>query len=256
MSNPLYYVVGLLLAVSYPLGIEPLRFAREGMGPWAALVLLGVFGVLAWALHRSMILKRPHRLGLARLALRWLALLLYGTIVYVFHFPLWVWSLGLEESAFVGPLATLAPLFGFFSILGLLGARYDPRRQGSFGSAFVFAFRCFAGFSLLPVLLMLTMQTAEEKIEPLRRLAFVYPATGLAFSAGFMLLFIALLPLLLRRVFAARPLPPGPLRERMEAICRSSGFRCRELLTLPTGGAKMANAFIVGIAAPIRCVFF
>src|SRR2546427_455308 len=130
------------------------------------------------------------------------------------------------------------------------GARSAPRRPGWFGSGVAFAFRCFAGFSLLRVLLMLTMQTAEEKIEPLRRLAFVYPATGLAFSAGCMMVFIALLPLLLQVVFAARPLPPGPLRERMEAICRSSGFRCRELLIFPTGGAKMSNAFIVGLAAP------
>ncbi len=253
MSNPLYYVVGLLLAVLYPLGIEPLRFAGEPAGPWAAAGLLGAFSLLAGGVHRR---TAPHRLGLARLGLRWLALTLYATLLYLFHFPLWVWGLGFEESVFVGPLLTLSPLLGLFSILALLGARYDPRRQGSFGGAVAFAFRGFAGFSLLPILLMLGMDVAMRWIGPLRRAVFLYPAAEWAFAIGCMLLLIAFLPLLLRVAFGARPLPPGPLRDRMERLCRETGFRCAGILVLRTGGARLANAFIVGIAAPLRYVFF
>ena len=45
MSNPLYYVVGLVLAMSYPLGIEPLRFVREGAGLRAASGILLLFAI-------------------------------------------------------------------------------------------------------------------------------------------------------------------------------------------------------------------
>jgi Zn-dependent protease with chaperone function len=87
-------------------------------------------------------------------------------------------------------------------------------------------------------------------------MAILYPAVELLFSVACMLLFVSLLPFLLRLAFGARPLPGGPLREGLEAICRAAGFRCSQLLVLPTGGARMANAFIVGLAAPIRGVFF
>lgn len=253
MSNPLYYVVGLLLASSYPLGIEPLRFAGGRAGPGAAAALLAAFALTAWAVHGR---APAHRLGLAKLALRWLALLLYAALVYVFHFPLWVWSLGFEESLFVGPLLTLAPLFGLFSILAVAGVRFDPRRQGSFAGALVFAFRGFAGFSLLPILLMLGMDVARNGIGPLRKAAFLYPAVEWTFAAGCMLLLVALLPILLRVAFGARPLPPGPIRERMERLCREVGFRCAGILVLRTGGSRLANAFIVGIGGPLRYVFF
>src|ERR1051326_2546589 len=150
MSNPLYYVVALVLAVSYPLGIEPLRFAREDVALRSAILALAAFGLVSWAVHRALTPHRAYRLGLPRLILRFLAIALYAALVYVFHFPLWVWSVGLEDSAFFGPLVTLAPFFGFFSILAVFGAWYDPRREGSLASALVFSFRGFAGFSLLP----------------------------------------------------------------------------------------------------------
>jgi Zn-dependent protease with chaperone function len=259
MSNPLYYIVGLLLAYGYPVGVEPLRFARESTGLAAAAAILVSFSLVAWGVHRRLAEERARFLGLARLALRGLALTLYAVLIYVFHFPLWVWSLGWEDSALVGPIITLLPLLGLFGVLALLGARYDPRladERGSFGRAVLFAFRGFLGFSLVPILLMLLIDVAVERSDALRRVAYLYPAVGWAVALSGMVVLMTVLPLLLRFALGARTLPAGAFRDRLEQRCRSSGFRCRDLLVVPTGGLRMANAFIVGIAAPLRYVFF
>jgi Zn-dependent protease with chaperone function len=255
MSNPLYLILGLLVAVSYPLGVEPLRFADPAVGLRASVAGVAGYALLAWGLHRALVPGRVELLPVARLGLRWMALLLYAALVYVFHFPLWVWECGLEESAFFRPIVTLLPLLVLLSVLALLGARFDSRR-GSYGGAVLFAFRGFAGFCLVPVLLMIGVDAILERVDWLRRAAFVVPALGWGLAIGGMLCLVAVLPFLIRLAFGARPLAPGPLRERFERLCRETGFRCRELLVLRTGGARLANAFIVGMAAPVRYVFF
>ncbi len=255
MSNPLYLIVGLLVALSYPLGVEPLRFADGAVGLRVAAAAVAVYAVLAWGVHRALVPGRSHALGIARLALRWLALVVYTVLVYLFHFPLWVWSIGLEESTLARPLVTLAPLLALFSVLALVGARFDPRRE-SFGGAVAFAFRGFVGFSLVPVLVMLGMDAAVERAAWLRRASFLLPAVGWGIAGAGMLAMVALLTFLLRIAFGAHDLEAGPLRDRMERLCRSTGFRCRDLLVMGTGGARLANAFIVKIAGPARYVFF
>src|SRR5581483_2618927 len=93
MSNPLYYLLGLLIAGAYPLGFEPLAFAKRGVAPWAVLGALLIYAGLCWA-----VLGRPlRRPGIARLALRVLALLLYAELVFVFHLPFWVEEAGVED---------------------------------------------------------------------------------------------------------------------------------------------------------------
>ncbi|MCE9638283.1 MAG: M48 family metalloprotease [Planctomycetes bacterium] len=61
-------------------------------------------------------------------------------------------------------------------------------------------------------------------------------------------------PSVLRRMWRCRPLPPGPIRDRLEAYAARVGFRARGLLVWPTGGSQM-NAAVVGIAPRFRYVF-
>jgi Zn-dependent protease with chaperone function len=65
-------------------------------------------------------------------------------------------------------------------------------------------------------------------------------------------------PFALRVVLRARPLPPGPLRDRLEAYARRVGFTARDILVWPTarkdGGASL-NAAVVGVVGPARYVF-
>src|SRR5436190_1196542 len=236
MSNPFYYLAGLLILASYPLGIEPLTFADRMAAPWALLGSLLVYAGICWA-----VLARPSvRAPLARRALEVTALLLYAELIFVFHFPLWIWELGTENDPLLSGILGLAPLMALYAILALVRARTDPRGGLSFG------FRGFVGLSLLPILLILGLEEAVERVEPLQKAAFIYPVASWAMVLVTMALILFVLPLLLRYILRARSLPAGPLRERLEQRCAAVGFRVTDLLVIPTGRSRMSNAFVVG----------
>jgi Zn-dependent protease with chaperone function len=247
MSNPFYYLAGLLLVTAYPMGIEPLAFAEGGLAPWAVLGSWAVYGALCWA-----VLARPlRRPPLARFLLRLAALALYAEILFVFHFPLWVWELGAESDPLASTLLSLAPLIALYGILAFVHSRTEPHSGG-----LRFAFRGFLGLSFLPILLMLGLDEAFERIDVLRRTAFVYPAAGWILALGSLALLMIFLPALLRLILGARPLEQGPLRSRLERRCDAAGFHAAELWIVPTGTSRMANAFVVGLSARWRYVFF
>lgn len=248
MSNPFFTLAGLLLLAGYPLGVEPLAFARPLIAPWAALGGLALYAAIAWAV----VARGPANPPLARDLLRVLALVLYAQLIYVFHFQLWVWeALGLEEAPLASAAVGLAPLFSCYGILAVIFNRFYPR-----GGGLRFAFRSFAGLSLLPLVLILLLDEAFLRIEPLGRLAFVYPAFAWTFALGSLTLLMIFLPPLLRLVLGARPLAPGPLRDRLERMAAAAGYPGAVLLVVPTGTSRMANAFVAGLSARWRYVFF
>ncbi len=64
-----------------------------------------------------------------------------------------------------------------------------------------------------------------------------------------------LLPRAVKPALGLRPLPPGPVRDRLEATARRLGVRYTDLLLWPTRGA-MANAMVVGVVPWARYVIF
>jgi len=60
-------------------------------------------------------------------------------------------------------------------------------------------------------------------------------------------------PEILRRVLRTQPLPEGPLRRRLEALCRRSGVRYRQILFWDTD-QNMGNAAVMGIIPPMRYI--
>lgn len=69
-------------------------------------------------------------------------------------------------------------------------------------------------------------------------------------GAGIIFLFA---PMILRRVWLTRPLPLGPLRERLEEFCLRIKLRYRDILLWDTYSA-IANAAVMGLLGPIRYV--
>jgi Zn-dependent protease with chaperone function len=61
------------------------------------------------------------------------------------------------------------------------------------------------------------------------------------------------MPLLIRLVLGLQPLPPGPLRTRLEATARRLGFRLSNILVWNTRQG-MANAMIIGLVPWMRYV--
>jgi Zn-dependent protease with chaperone function len=153
----------------------------------------------------------------------------------------------------------MAPLLGLFGIQASVAARFEPQLRGrnvTAGGALLFGFRSFVALSLLPVFLMSLLDFVPQQFEAVRRLSFVYPFLGWLVLLVPLVGLVGLLPVLLRVAFAAKPLPPGPVRERMEKLCRESDFDCGDLLVVSTLGLRLANAFIVGFIPAWRYVFF
>ena len=110
--------------------------------------------------------------------------------------------------------------------------------------------RHFLALLLLPLLLVLAVQDAAERLAP----GVLQGTTGLAIYALPLLLLLVFFPLILRYVWQTRPLAPAALRERLEAAARRVGFRCREILVWNTSG-MMINAAVAGFLPPFRYVF-
>ena len=72
-------------------------------------------------------------------------------------------------------------------------------------------------------------------------------------SLGVLALIIVAGPVLLRVIWQTSPLPPGPLRERLENMCARYGFRFREILVWRTYN-HLPNAAVVGPLPWVRYV--
>lgn len=60
-------------------------------------------------------------------------------------------------------------------------------------------------------------------------------------------------PMLLRRIWRTHSLEPGPLRERLEAICARIGLRVRDILVWRSDG-MVVNAAVMGLVPRVRYV--
>ncbi|MFO0926335.1 MAG: M48 family metallopeptidase [Gemmataceae bacterium] len=74
-------------------------------------------------------------------------------------------------------------------------------------------------------------------------------------GVGALLAVFVSMPLLIRAVLGLRPLPPGPLRDRLTAATRRLGFRCSDVLVWNTRNG-MANAMVIGLVPWLRYVVF
>jgi Zn-dependent protease with chaperone function len=72
---------------------------------------------------------------------------------------------------------------------------------------------------------------------------------------GIMLSGLACMPLVVRLVLGFRPLPPGPLRDRLLTCARRLRFRCSDVFVWDTRGG-VANAMVVGFLPFLRYVVF
>jgi STE24 endopeptidase len=64
---------------------------------------------------------------------------------------------------------------------------------------------------------------------------------------------LVLLPPIIRRVWDTVPLAPGPMRDELEALCRSHDVRVREILVWRTGGL-MLNGAVMGLVPRLRYI--
>ena len=111
-------------------------------------------------------------------------------------------------------------------------------------------------FTVLALVATLAPMDLLQAIPPLRRGIEMFPTLA---AAGLLVVAIpvalAFFPLLLRVLWATRPLPPGPLRDRLEGVCRRAGVRCRELRLWDAGSPRVVTAAVAGDLPGWRTVF-
>lgn len=107
------------------------------------------------------------------------------------------------------------------------------------------------GIWLLASLLILALRDAVFWIIPDGEDS---PAVALAAMGLTSLSVMALSPVIIRWVWQAIPLPDGPLRQRLEFLCRRTGFRCSNILIWQTNRG-IANAAVTGVVPQLRYVF-
>jgi len=72
-------------------------------------------------------------------------------------------------------------------------------------------------------------------------------------SLAVLLFMVVFSPVLIRAIWRSTPLPPGPLRDRLEALCRRHRFRCHDILIWHTHN-HLSNAGVVGPTGLLRYV--
>jgi len=115
----------------------------------------------------------------------------------------------------------------------------------------VSALRHQAALILVPILALMTWKELLERFFPRLGLPVGVPME-LVQIAG-MIVILTFLPLLMRWIWDTTRLGPGPLRDRLESMCRAHRVRIRDLLVWRTHGT-MINGAVMGLAGPLRYI--
>ena len=189
-------------------------------------------------------------------------------------------TLGLTDRLGALPYLSAVPLFEEGVVLGLflaglliywaIGYRFDQRvrwqveqdlmlagrpvRAGwSLGEYLGFNLRHHFLFVAVPVgLIMLVHELLDRTAAVLPSGRAVAAAVMVAQGLSVVMVFF-FSPALLIRVWRTRPLPDGPLRRRLERLCRRIGLRYRQIRIWDTGGV-LVNAGVMGLHRAVRYI--
>ena len=102
----------------------------------------------------------------------------------------------------------------------------------------------------LPILLLLAEKELRRRFPALNN---EWQVQASILGVAVALAVFITMPWILRQVLGARPLPPGPLRDRLLASARRLHFHCTDVLLWNTR-SNVANAMVVGVVPFLRYV--
>ncbi len=260
-------LIGATIGLLYPLGIEADFFDPRLTGllvPGSCLA----YAVLGSLIARTYLARFRSGGGLpvfpsfvrCMILYRVLLLLLFAAQVHVLLWPVFVdYTLRLQHVILVEELVLLSPfvLALFLSWIPLYRLDRELKRsEWSLGAYLRFQSRLIFGPTLSILALVFLLEDTAHAVPWLANLLARHAWLDLILGIASLLVVAAVFPLLLRIAWGGTPLPRGPIRDRLEALCVRAGVRVREMLLLDVRGGRFANALMTGIFAPLRYVFF
>lgn len=255
----------------HPPPVGPERAVALGLTGGAVALVLGVaFALRTWVV-RTVRNDPFRRYEVARAYNKWRRVLFFVNLAAVAACIIlgWGWltqtelRVTWEGKSELVPFGELAvPLPYFLVLVGCWLIYYDAERALhrvlSLGdqpfwprSAYLLHnVRQFALMVMLPIVLWVGQQ-ALTRFAPQLTGDIAYRVGSLAIVPCLMLV----MPLFLKPLLGLRTMPPGPVRERFEALAKRLEFRCTDFLLWHTHGAA-ANAFITGLLPRVRYVVF
>jgi STE24 endopeptidase len=270
---PVSLLIALLLAYGIDVPTGPGPIARPDLiGRLAeALGGLALVGALAFGLGRlvaARVLRRGYATATLRRRYAWgvrlievLSLVVYAGILYEAGWPVIVrQGFGLGDTILVDDLLILLPYFvaqllGWWGLYAAERALRPAGRPGSgplagLGRFLTLKVRQSLGLVLPGVLVFSLGQDLVRQTWPGWAGGGWAPLVGMA-AMGLVVLVLS--PLFVRLAWPTRPLPPGPLRDRLEHLARRFGFRCTDILVWDTGHV-LVNAGVTGALPWFRYV--
>ncbi len=226
-----------------------------------ALLLFGAAGlIMSRYIHRS-VLARPQQRQALYLATRKFAffykiamLICYFAILVVLNWYNFAWRVA--DVFFIHVIVELAPFF----VLLLVSWTVFHGLEKAFGHR-KWTLRQYISFqarqAAVIIVVLLTFSFAMEVIEGLHAVEMfltLYPEVMLISFVPIVALVYTLIPLLARFMWKVERFPDGPLRRRLEQICRRNKVKVRDILLWHTGAGSIVNAAVLGLFPGLRYV--
>ena len=251
-TNLLYFLVAIFIFSTNTPATKPV------LPPlWTLASLVGVYGGFAWAaawmFARSAVGAAGYCAAEKRLSM--LAVLVFAGCVYLLDLKYYLSPLSCGGSMPV--LADVAGLGCFFLLLILMWLAARPSYQRLFQRSYSRGAFVRANLKAnLPIVLpWLTLSLVFDclLLLPIPGLAEALRSSwgDLILFALFLVFLVLVFPPLVRTLWGCTPLPPGPLRDRLQAFCRAQRFEA-EIVVWPLFEGQALTAGIMGIVPGLR----
>ncbi|MBI5779841.1 MAG: M48 family metalloprotease [Planctomycetes bacterium] len=270
--------IGFVIALSYPIGIEPLWFFPADSGkalmPTLGIILSSVFYIMAgFRLVRRQIRKNLRNYYKQVFSYRLSLLFIYFAQVYIFHLPALIsghtgfLGLGSGEIPFVTKFLTLTP-FLLTLILSYIPfywiEKFISKSQPtatttgspSLSNFLIFQIRTYFMLAVLPLFFFILVFDVIYAIPTLRNIVITYPFTEWLTSILLLLTMYIFTPFVLKYLWVTKPLPEGSLRIYLQSIAFRANIKIRDFLIWEVGRRPFANALLIGIFPFNRFVIF